>query len=272
MANGDRVGSQRGWWLLWLFGALVAVYLVLPSLIVIPLSFSDSVLLKFPPEKLSFRWYQNFLSKPEWTGALLLSLKLGIGVMVSATLLGVLAAIGLVRGRFPGRNTIQAFLLSPMIVPTVVTALAMYYFYSHLRLVGNPWILLISHTCLATPIVIVIVSASLQNFDRSLEYAAQIFGATPFQAFMKVTLPIIRPGVITGALFAFILSFDEVVIAAFIGGYRSSTLPKKMFENVRDEMDPTVAAIATLLVILSILLILAINLINRRAGRAGRRS
>jgi putative spermidine/putrescine transport system permease protein len=157
-----------------------------------------------------------------------------------------------------------------MIVPFVVTALAMYYFYSSLKMVGNPWALLISHICLATPIVIVIVSATLQDFDRSLEHAAQILGARPIQTFFRITFPIIRPGIITGALFSFIVSFDEVVVAAFIGGYRSATLPKRMFDNVRDEMDPTIAAISTLLVVLTIILLLMLSYIGRRRTGYGR--
>lgn len=253
-----------GWWVFYGIGGLIAFYLVLPSLIVIPISFSDSLLLKFPPERFSLRWYETFFSTPAWTRSLWLSFRVGLGTMVVATVLGVLASVGLVRGHFPGKTALNAFLLSPMIVPFVVTALAMYYFYSSLKFVGNPWALLISHICLATPIVIVIVSASLQDFDRSLEQAAQILGATPLQTFLRITFPIIRPGIITGALFAFIVSFDEVVIAAFIGGYRSATLPKRMFDNVRDEMDPTVAAISTLLVFISIILLLALSYLGRR--------
>ncbi|MBW2059788.1 MAG: ABC transporter permease [Deltaproteobacteria bacterium] len=252
------------WWLLYGFGGLVAFYLVLPSLIIIPMSFSDSLLLKFPPGRFSLRWYHSFFTTPAWTGSLWLSLKVGLGTMSVATLLGVTASVGLVRGRFPGKGALHAFLLSPMIVPFVVTALAVYYFYSSLRFVGNPWALLLSHICLAIPIVVVIVSATLQDFDRSLEQAAQILGATPLKSFLKITLPIIRPGVITGALFAFIISFDEVVIAAFIGGYRAATLPKRMFENVRDEMDPTIAAISTVLVLISVALLLALSYVGKR--------
>lgn len=257
------------WWLFYAFGGLIAFYLVLPSLIVIPISFSDSLLLKFPPQRFSFRWYEAFFSTPAWTKSLWLSFRVGLGTMVVATLFGVLASVGLVRGRFPGKSALHAFLLSPMIVPFVVTALAMYYFYSTLRLVGNPWALLLSHICLASPIVIVIVSATLRDFDRSLEQAAQILGATPTQAFLKITVPIIRPGIITGALFSFIISFDEVVIAAFIGGYRAATLPKRMFDNVRDEMDPTIAAISTLLVVMSILLLFSLSYLGRRRTRHG---
>jgi putative spermidine/putrescine transport system permease protein len=256
-----------GWWILYGVGGLIAFFLILPSFIVVPISFSDSLLMKFPPEKFSFRWYKVFFNTPAWTGSLWLSLKLGIGVMVVSTILGVLASVGLVRGRFPGKGALQAFLLSPMIVPYVVTALAMYYFFGQWKLVGNPWALLLSHICIATPIVIVIVSATLQDFNRSLEQAAQILGATPLQTFFKVTFPIIRPGIISGALFAFIVSFDEVVIAAFIGGYRSATLPKRMFDNVRDQMEPTVAAVSTLLVALSILLLITISYVSGRGRR-----
>jgi putative spermidine/putrescine transport system permease protein len=258
-----------GWWVFYGAGAFIAFYLVLPSLIVIPISFSDSLLVKFPPEGFSLRWYETFFTTPAWTRSIWLSFKVGLGTMIVATVLGVAASIGLVRGQFPGKNALNAFLLSPMIVPFVVSALAMYYFYSSLKFVGNPWALLISHICLATPLVIVIVSATLQDFDRSLERAAQILGATPAQTFMRITFPIIRPGIITGALFAFIVSFDEVVIAAFIGGYRSATLPKRMFDNVRDEMDPTVAAISTLLVAISVLLLLSLSYLGRRRTRLG---
>jgi len=255
------------WWLLYLFGALVLFFMVLPSIIVIPMSFSDSIMMKFPPDTFSLRWYRAFLGKAEWTDAFWLSVKLGVGVMGLSTVLGVLAALGLVRGRFRGRELLRGFLISPMIIPVVVTALAMYYFFAELKLTGSPWSLLASHTCMATPIVIVIVSATLQNLNPNLEKAAQILGATPRRAFFQIVLPIIQPGVIVGGLFAFILSFDEVVIAAFIGGYRPATLPKRMFENVRDEMDPTVAAISTLLVLISIILLLIVGQLNRRAQR-----
>jgi putative spermidine/putrescine transport system permease protein len=258
-----------GWWLLYGVGGLIAFFLVLPSFIVIPISFSDSLLLKFPPEKFSFRWYKVFFGTPAWTGSLWLSLKLGVGVMIVSTFLGVLASIGLVRGNFPGKGALQAFLLSPMIVPVVVTALAMYYFFGSMKMVGNPWSLLISHICVATPLVIVIVSAALQDFNRTLEQAAQILGATPLQTFLKITFPMIRPGILSGALFAFIVSFDEVVIAAFIGGYRSATLPKRMFDNVRDQMEPTVAAVSTLLVGLSFLLLLVVTSLGRRSRLKG---
>ena len=252
-----------GWWLFYIVGGLVAFYLVLPSLIVIPISFNDSSMMKFPPEKFSFRWYHAFVQTPAWMTSLWLSFKLALGVMVVSTVLGVLASVGLVRGRFPGKNVLQAFLFSPMIIPHVVIALGMYYFYSGMKFVGNPWALLLSHICIATPIVIVIVSATLQDFNRTLEQAAQVLGATPLQTFLKITFPIIRPGVLSGALFAFIVSFDEVVIAAFIGGYRAATLPKRMFDNVRDQMEPTVAAISTLLVLLSILLLIAMSYLGR---------
>ena len=266
------VGFRWGRYLLYTVGSLIAFYLILPSLIVIPISFSDSMLLKFPPEGFSLRWYENFFTSPAWTRSLWLSVKLALGVMLISTVLGVKAALGLVRGTFPGKSAVHALLLSPMIVPHVVTALAMYYFFSDLKMVGSPWALLLGHVCMATPIVIVIVSATLQDFDRSLEQAAQISGATPLQTFLRVTLPVIQPGVISGAVFAFIISFDEVIIAAFIGGYRSATLPKRMFDNVRDEMDPTVAAISTVLVAMSILLFVIIELLNRRAHRLqGRR-
>jgi putative spermidine/putrescine transport system permease protein len=267
MEGADMENKHRGWWLLYIFGALVILFMVLPSLIVIPMSFSDSIMMKFPPDTFSLRWYRVFFSKAEWISAFWLSVKLGAGVMGLSTVLGVLAALGLVRGRFPGRELIRGFLLSPMIIPVVVTALAMYYFYAELRLTGNPFSLLVSHTCMATPIVIVIVSATLQNLNPNLEKAAQILGATPSRAFFQIVLPIIRPGVIVGGLFAFILSFDEVVIAAFIGGYRSATLPKRMFENVRDEMDPTVAAVSTVLVLISIALLIIVGQLNRRAQR-----
>ena len=252
------------WWLFYGFGGLIVLFLVIPSLIVIPISFSDSPLLKFPPKGFSWRWYAAFIESSEWTSSLWLSIKVGVGTMIISTVFGVSAALGIVRGNFPGKNLLHAFLLSPMIVPHVITALAMYYFYSSLQMVGSGWALLFSHTCIATPIVIVIVSATLHDFDRSLEQAAQILGADPLQTFRKITFPIIRPGIISGALFSFIISFDEVVIAAFIGGYRSATLPKRMFDNVRDEMDPTVAAISTILILISILLLIVMAFLGKR--------
>ncbi len=258
------MGRSRGWWLLYAVCGGILFFLVIPSVIVIPLSFSDSMFLRFPPRGFSLRWYKAFFGSPVWMDSLWLSVKLGIAVSIAATMLGVTAALGLVRGRFRGKGLVQSFLLSPMIVPVVVTGLAMYYFFADWRLIGNPIGLFIAHTCLATPIVIVIVSATLSGVNPNLEYAAQILGATPISVLLRIVFPVIGPGVLTGALFAFVMSFDEVVVAAFIGGYRTATLPKRMFENVRDETDPTVAAISTFLVLVSVVLLIVVGYLNRR--------
>jgi len=247
--------------------ALVLLYLVFPILVVVPLSFSAGTYLSFPPPGFSLRWYENFLSRSDWLGAASLSLWVGGAVMVSATALGAPAALALVRSSFPGKDLLTGFIISPLIAPVIIVAIGIYFFYARLGLVGNPFALVIAHTALAVPFVVINVSATLQGFDERLEQAAMNLGATPWRTFWQVTFPIIRPGVLAGALFAFISSFDELVVALFVSGTSAVTLPRKMWESIRFEIDPTIAAVSTLLVVLTAALFLSAELLRQRSER-----
>lgn len=247
--------------------ALVVVFLIVPVLVVVPISFSSSQYLEFPPRGFSLQWYQRFLDSVEWTGALWVSVQAGIPATVLAGVLGTAAALALARSRFPGKAVVVGFLVSPLIVPVIVLAIALYGVYAKLKLVGSLTGLVLAHAALGLPYVIVTVAATLQRVDERLEHAALSLGATPWRAFRYVTLPLIRPGVIAGALLAFIASWDDVVIALFISGTRSGTLPKRMWEGLRSEIDPTIAAVSTLLVIVSLALLLVLELLRRRSAR-----
>jgi putative spermidine/putrescine transport system permease protein len=255
---------------LWLFSGLVLFYLVLPILIVIPTSFNASAYMDFPPRAWSTRWYWNFFSSHEWTDAAWLSVRVASVVTVVSTVLGTLAALALVRGRFRGRQAVEYFLLSPMVVPVIVFAIGLYFLLAKVHLVGRPIALYLGHTVLATPLVIVIVASALRNHDRSIEYAARSLGAGYLWTLWAVTIPLIRPAILSGAAFAFLASFDEVLVAIFVGGPAATTLPKRMWDNVRNEIDPTLTAISSLLVVGSLVVLGGVELIRRSADRGPR--
>jgi putative spermidine/putrescine transport system permease protein len=246
---------------------LVLLYLVFPILVVIPLSFSAGTYLSFPPPGFSLRWYANFLGRKDWLDAASLSLWVGTAVMLLATALGAPAALALVRSDLYGKSFLTGFIISPLIAPVIIVAIGIYFFYAQLGLVGNPFALVIAHTALAVPFVVINVSATLQGFDEHLEQAAMNLGATPWRTFWQVTFPIIRPGVLAGALFAFISSFDELVVALFVSGTSAVTLPRKMWESIRFEIDPTIAAVSTMLIVLTGALFLSAELLRRRSER-----
>jgi len=247
--------------------ALVFLYLIVPILIVVPLSFSSALYLTFPPPGLSIQWYENFFDRSDWLGSAWLSIWVGATVMVLSTCLGTPAAIGLVRGQFTGKKLINGFILSPLIAPVIIVAIGIYFFYARLGLVGNPLALVLAHTGLAVPFVVINVSATLQGFDDRLECAALSLGATPWRTFWQITLPIIRPGVMAGAVFAFISSFDELIVALFVSGSTAVTLPRKMWQSIRFEIDPTIAAVSTLLIAFTTALLLTSEFLRRRSER-----
>jgi len=246
---------------------LVLFYLILPILVVIPLSFSSASYLSFPPPGFSLHWYRNFFTRADWISSAWLSIWVGLAVTVLATALGTPASVALVRGRFAGKGLVNAFILSPLIVPGIIVAIGIYFFYARLGVVGNPIALVLAHTCLAVPFVVINVSATLYGFDERLEYAAMSLGASPWGAFRQVTLPLIRPGVLAGSLFAFITSFDELIVALFVSGTAAVTLPRRMWEGIRFEIDPTIAAVSTILVAFSGALLLTAELLRRRSER-----
>jgi putative spermidine/putrescine transport system permease protein len=246
-----------------LFVTLLMLFLVAPSLILLPVSFSAGNTLRFPPEGFSLKWWENLFTSPTWTNAAIVSLQLAVIVCILATVLGTLAAFGLVRGRFPGQSLVNGLVLGPMVVPVIVIAVGMFAVFVRWRIAGSPLALIAAHTVLALPFVVVNVGASLRTMDRNLELASLNLGAGPLKTFRYVTLPQIIPGVLAGALFAFIISWDEVVLAIFLTSPAVQTLPVVIWGQVEEVVDPTVAAVATLLTVVSSLLLVVAGYLRR---------
>lgn len=247
--------------------ALVLLFLIAPILIVIPVSFSSAPYLTFPPPGFSLQWYAQLLHRYDWLSAAGLSLYVGAAVVVLATTLGTLASFGLVRASFPGKPLVMALVISPLVVPTIIIAIGMYSAYVRIGLGSSVFGLIIAQTCLAIPFVVTSVSATLVGYDRRLEWAAMNLGASEWATFWQVTFPIVRPGILSGALFAFITSFDELIIALFISSSTALTLPRKMWDSIRFEVDPTIAAVSTTLIVLTSLLLLVSELLRARTER-----
>jgi len=227
------------------------------------MSFSTAEILAFPPAAYSLRWYANFFARREWQLATWNSFVIATLTTLLATALGTMVALGLARGRVPLRNLVTALFLTPMVIPVIVTGVAVYGLYARLGLTGTIAGMVLAHTVLALPFVIINVSAVLQGFDWRIEYAARSLGASPVQAFFLVTLPLIRPGILAAALFAFITSFDDLVVALFVSGIGAVTLPVQMWSGLRFEINPTVAAASTLLIGLSALVLTVVVLVRR---------
>ncbi|MGZ2486443.1 mannopine transport system permease protein [Rhizobium pisi] len=246
-----------------LIGAIL-FFLVLPTLLVIPISLNDSSYIELPPKGLTLRWYVDFLSDPDWRAATIFSLKIALATTIASTVIGTLAAIGLVRGNLPGKTLLQALSLGPMIVPHVVFGVALYLVFSPLSLTGNFSGFLIAHTVLAVPYVIITVSAALERFDTSLELAALNCGASRSRAFFSIVLPNIAPAVAAASVFAFLASFDEATVAFFISDTGGKTISRKMFEDIDFNLTPVIATVSTLLVAVSLLLMGTIHLLTGR--------
>ncbi|ANW03025.1 ABC transporter permease [Bradyrhizobium icense] len=259
---------EKAWYYLHrLICGAVLLYLVAPILVIIPLSFNSVPFFSYPMPGLSLRWYEEFLLTDRWQGALHNSIFVAVSVTLLSTVLGTLAALGLSRPNFPWRAAVMSLLISPIIIPVVITAVALYFFYADLGLVNTYTGLILAHTTLATPFVVITVTTTLIGFDHTLTRAAAGLGAPSVTVFFKVTLPLILPGMISGALFAFLTSFDEVVIALFVAGPEQRTLPKAMFSGIREEISPTITAAATVLILLSITMLTTVELLRRRSER-----
>jgi ABC-type spermidine/putrescine transport system permease subunit II len=246
---------------------LVLAFLLLPLVIIVPTSFSASAYMEFPPRGLSLQWYRNYFASRAWIEPTLLSVRVAALTAMLSTIVGTLAAIGIARGRFHGRRVLEFFLLSPMIVPVIVFAIGCYFLFARLKLIDTPAALYLSHSIVATPLVVIIVGAALRTFDRSVEQAARSLGAGYARALWYVTIPILRPAILSAAAFAFLTSFDEVVLSVFLGGPEAMTLPKRMWDNVRHEIDPTITAVASILIAGSIVLLTVAELLRRAAAR-----
>jgi putative spermidine/putrescine transport system permease protein len=253
------------------FTLIVVLYLVFPLLITVPISFSASRLVEFPPPGYSAQWYGEFFSTERWTDALLLSFQVGLMTSLLATVLGTLAAIPMARVQFRGKNVINTLLLLPMVVPIIVLAVGTYLFYAQLKILGSLPGLVFAHTVLALPFVVTIAAATLKGFDESLEWAALSLGASRLRTFWSVTLPLIRPGIVVGAFFAFLTSFDELLLVLFVGGSRY-TLPRLLWDVVRSELSPVLAVVSTLLIGLSAAFVLLVALLGQRSVTAPTRA
>lgn len=264
---------------LWHYGfrvlcGAIFVFLITPILVVMPLSFNAQDFFTFTPEMLRFdpagyslKHYRDFFTSSEWQQALRNSLIIAPLATILSVSFGTLAAIGLSGEHVPFRRAIMAILISPMIVPLIISAAGMYFFYSRIGLQGTLLGVVLAHAALGIPFVIITVTATLVGFDRSLTRAAANMGADPVTTFFRVQMPLILPGVISGGLFAFITSFDEVVVVIFVGSARQQTLPWQMFTGLREQISPTILAVATILVIISIALLTTVELLRRRSER-----
>ena len=255
--------AARG--LLAVLGGGVLAFLVVPVIAVIPMSFSSSMVFELIPAAPGLTQYRRFFASPEWMDALGRSVQVALGTTVVATMLGTLAALGLVRIRSRWRTVLEASLISARIVPSIVFAVAAYFVFSLVGVVGTIAGLILAHSVLAFPFVVVLVTSALDGFDRSLEEASQSLGAGPIPTFFRITFPQIRLAVFGGALFAFNVSFDEVVVTLFISGVRSKTLPVKVWDAINYEITPILPAISTLIILVSVVLLTPLLLYRRRA-------
>jgi putative spermidine/putrescine transport system permease protein len=249
------------------FCGCVLLFLIAPILAIMPLSFNSEPFFTYPMPGFSFQWYREFFTSDVWQLALRNSIIVAVFSTIAASTLGTLAALGLSRRDCPFRSSITAILISPMIIPVVVSAVGIYYFFADIGLLNSLTGIVLAHTVLGAPFVVITVTATLASFDYNLMRAAASLGATPVNAFFKVMLPVILPGVASGSLFAFVTSFDEVVVVLFLAGSEQRTLPRQMWSGVRETLSPTITAVATLLILFAVALLVTIQWLQHRSER-----
>lgn len=265
LTRGERIARIA----LVVFGFLVALFLVAPLLVVLPLSLSDGEFLVYPIRGWSWRWFEELVTSEKWVVALQNTFVIGVVSAVAATCLGTLAAVGLAMSNFTGKRLVTGVLLSPLVVPSVIYAVGLYFYFAPLGLAQTYTGIILAHTALGSPFVVVTVGASLSGFDRNLMRAAASLGASPLRAFRKVMLPLVLPGVVTGALFAFAASFDEVITVLFLASPDQRTVPREMFSGLRESLSPVIASASVVLIAAAVLLLLAAEwLKSRSAGTA----
>ena len=252
---------------------LIFAFLIAPILVIVPLSFNAEPyftftegMVRLEAEAYSLRWYRQIIQDEVWTRALGNSLIIGIAATALATALGTLAALGLSSPAMPGRRFAMGLLISPMVTPVIISAAGMFFFFSNLGLAQTHLGLILAHAALGTPFVVITVTATLSAFDTNLTRAAASLGAGPLRTFRRVQLPLIAPGVISGALFAFATSFDEVVVVLFMGSVEQRTIPRQMWAGIREQISPAILAVATFLIAFAVLLLLAVEWLRRRAA------
>lgn len=246
---------------------LILAFLAVPTLLVIPMSFSASSYLRLPPSALSLRWYQAYLSDPDWRDATIFSLKIATLTALLSTAIGACAALALVRGTMRAKAVITGLITAPLVVPHIVLAVGIYAQFVTLKLTGTTIGFVLAHSALAAPYVVLMVTAALSRVDVSLDMAALSLGASRFRCFFEVTLPIIAPAIWTGAIFAFLASFDETVVSFFISGTENKTLTRKLFEDIDFNLSPIIAAISTLVVVMTLLVLGLAHLAKTRLER-----
>ena len=249
------------------YAALLLAFILVPLLIIVPMSFTSGNSLTFPTPGYSMRWYQELLDDPRWWSSFVNSVIVASAATLFSSLLGIPAAIGLAWGSFPGKRVIYAVVAAPLVVPVVIVGVAAFSFFATAGMTGGRWALILTHTALAVPVMLTTVVASLQGFDRTLVRAAASLGAGTPRIFFKVILPLIAPGVVSGAIIAFIISFDEVVVASFLTTGEQRTLPRMIFSGVRESVSPAIASVAVLLVLFSALLLGVIAWLQGRTAR-----
>lgn len=257
----DKLGVWK--WMLVAICTLMVLFLLLPILFIVALSFGSSRWLIFPPPDWTLKWYGELFADPRWLVAALTSAKIGLIVMVLSVALGLLASLALVRGKFRGRAVLRAFFLTPMVLPVVIVAVALYAAFLRLGLNGTLTGFVIAHLIVALPFAIITISGALETFDPAIEDAAILCGASPWEARLRITLPGIRHGMFSAAIFSFLISWDEVVLAIFMASPSLQTLPVKVWTTLRQDLTPVIAAASTLLVALTVLLMIAAALIRK---------
>jgi putative spermidine/putrescine transport system permease protein len=268
MRSGTLTAGERVWrGLLWAGAGLTFFFLLAPIVAILPLSFNDGQYLTYPLRGLTLRWYEEFFTGERWALSIRNSVVIGVVAALIATVLGTMAALGLSRARFPGKRAIIATLLSPLIVPVIIYAVGLYFFFAPLGLTASYAGLILAHAVLGAPFVVVTVMASLSGFDWTLARAGASLGAGPLRVAFGVIFPMILPGMISGGLFAFSVSLEEVVVILFIAGPEQRTIPREMFSNLRENISPTIAAAAAVLVVVSVALLGTAELLRRRAER-----
>lgn len=248
--------KDRLW--LYVFSGLILFLLIVPSLIVIPMSFSDSQYLEFPPKSFSWRWYENYFFSwkvengfNDWMAATWTSIKVAILTIFVASPIGTMAAYGLINSNTKIRSILFPIMISPMMVPVILVAIGLFYFFVQFKMVNSIPGLVLGHSLVALPLVLIIILSALKNYDMNQEKVARSLGATRLRAFMEITLPQIKFSIISASLIAFLTSFDEIIISLFVAGGDNSTITRSMFLALRDQIDPTIAAISTILIIIS---------------------
>lgn len=261
ISNGARAG------VMYAYAAILLAFMLLPLVIVVPMSFTSGTALTFPTPGWSLRWYQELLHDARWGSSLWNSVVIALSTTLLSGLLGIPAAIGLTWGQFPGKKLIYAVVAAPLVMPVVIVGVAAFAFFASLGLVGSRLSIILTHTAMAVPVMLTTVMASLAGFDRTLLRAAASLGAGSWTTFRRVLLPLIAPGVVTGAIISFIISFDEVVVASFLSVAGERTLPRMIFSGVRESVSPAIASAAVLLIVFSAVLLGAIGWLQARALR-----